>query len=58
MSAWKDSSPLSMHITELDIVPLSHKVLQLRHFCYMRVTVVPYKPCAVPPLLTVSAILS
>lgn len=58
MSTWKDSSPLLVHIIELDSVPLSHKVLQLPHVCYMRVTVEPYKPRAVPPLLMASAILS
>jgi len=58
MSARMDRSPLSMQIIELNSVPLSRKVLQLPHACYMRVTVETYKPRTVPPVLTVSAILS
>ena len=49
MSAWRDKSPLDMHIVELDNIPQSHKILQLNRLCYIKITVEPYKTRTVPP---------
>jgi hypothetical protein len=49
MSAWRDKTPLPMFIIDLDNVPQSHKILQLTHLCYIRITVEPYKGRIVPP---------
>jgi hypothetical protein len=49
MTAWRDRSPLPMHIIELDNVPHSQKISQLTHLCYIKITVEPYKGRTVPP---------
>jgi hypothetical protein len=49
MTAWRDKSPLAMHIVELDNIPQSHKILQLNRLCYIKITVEPYKTRTVPP---------
>ncbi|KDR17492.1 hypothetical protein L798_08023 [Zootermopsis nevadensis] len=43
MTAWRDKTPLSMYIVELNNVPQSHKISQLCHLCFIKITVEPYK---------------
>jgi hypothetical protein len=38
-----------MHIIELDNVPQSHKISELTHLCYIRISVEPYNGRTVPP---------
>jgi hypothetical protein len=49
MTAWRDKTPLPMHIIELDNVPQSQKISQLTHLCYIKISVEPYKGRTVPP---------
>jgi hypothetical protein len=49
MTAWRDKSPLSMHIIELDNVPQSQKILELKHLCYIKINVESYRNRTVPP---------
>ncbi|XP_021941787.1 uncharacterized protein LOC110840825 [Zootermopsis nevadensis] len=49
MTAWRDKSPLSMHILELENVPQSHKILDLKSLYYIKTKVEPYKTRTVPP---------
>jgi hypothetical protein len=49
MTAWRDKTPLPMHIIELDNLPQSLKIAQLTHLCYIKISVEPYKGRTVPP---------
>jgi hypothetical protein len=49
MTAWRDKSPLSMHIIELDNIPQSQKILEIKHLCYIKITIEPYRTRTVPP---------
>jgi hypothetical protein len=49
MTAWRDRTPLPMHIIEMDNVNQSHKISQLTHLCYIRISVESYKGRTVPP---------
>jgi hypothetical protein len=49
MTTWRDRTPLSMHIIEWDNVPQSHKISELTHLSYIRISVEPYKGRTVPP---------
>jgi hypothetical protein len=41
MTAWRDKTPLPMHIIELDNLPQSLKISQLTHLCYINISVEP-----------------
>jgi hypothetical protein len=49
MTAWRDKTPLSMHIVELDNVPQSQKISQLSHLCFIKITVAHCKGGTVLP---------
>jgi hypothetical protein len=49
MSTWRDRSPLPMHIIDLDNIPQSLKISQLKQLSYIKITVEPYRTRTVPP---------
>jgi hypothetical protein len=49
MTSRRDRSPLHMFIIDLENIPQSHKISQLRQLCYIKITVEPYKSRIVPP---------
>jgi hypothetical protein len=49
MSTWRNRAPLPMHIIDLDNIPQSLKISQLKQLCFIKITVEPYRTRTVRP---------